>query len=144
MEAAAQWSNVITASIAIFASLTGVIWWFYVRQRRTKIVREDLDNVVDKVKEMSNFFDEVAVLLKDEKSSESEKNRSLLMLIDQRISNVHFLFFLHFIHSNFRPHETPDLLKRITDLAKEWSFRSPFQSPLVRRDVEQPGSNQGQ
>ena len=135
METVAQLSNIITAAIAMIASLTGGIWWFCVRQRRSKRVMRDVVEIGNMFECTSDLLNKAIAVLENDKSTEFEKSRALLMLIDRRISDMNYLFFLHFIHSNFRPHEIPNLLKL-------WKLRSPVQWPMERRDVERPKSSE--
>ena len=130
METATQVSNIITAAIAIIVPLAGVIWWLNVRHRRSMRVKKDFDKILEMVESTHDLSNKAIAVLEDEKSTESEKSRALLMLIDRRISDIHYLFFLHFIHSNLRPHEIPRLLKK-------WKLKSPVQWPFERRDTVQ-------
>ena len=135
METAAHLSNIITAVIAVVASLIGGIWWLSVRQRRSQMVREDLVDIMDRVEGMSKVHNQVLAMLENNEIPESEKSAAVSMLIDIRIHNVYFLFFLHFVHSNLRPHEIPDFLK-------QWKFKSPVQWPMERKDAAPPTSGE--
>ena len=144
VETLAQLSNIVTALIAVGASIAGSIWWFRVRQRRREMVRKNLEDILDKMGKMDSLFNKIVEASRDDEHSDSTKNRFLLMMIDRRISNMYYLFFLHFIHSNLRPHERIDLLDRLENFAKGWELRWPILSPLKRRDVKRPTSSEEQ
>ena len=137
METAAQVSTIITAVIAIIASVIGVIWWYSVRQRRSKRERE----VEAILKETSNglfkISGKVMEFLNRKDAPQSEKRELQMILMDQRIARIDLLLHLHFIQSNFRPHEVPDWVK-------QWKFKSPVQWPMERHYEERPSSRQEQ
>ncbi len=130
LEAAANWAVIFTAGIAMFALMSGALWWYWVVRRWRQRITDDIKTLVD-----------IGKMAVDSAKSQNQKQwddpegdhtQGQLDVIAKFLGGIHLLLFYHFLHDH--AFKTPNReFQEIIDMLANLSLQSPI---AVKRDKE--------